>query len=342
LIFSSDGTALFTYLSRGTPNNFAVSRSRDGGRTWSAPIFVPGGLYDRQFLVEDASSESRHRGRIYALGKVNLSRLSGPAFQAIAVSDSTDGGETFSPPRLFVPPDDNDPLWIVAGAMITRTGKIVLPFATVIRPKQSDATLHYTLWTTESTDGGRVFSSPRLVTPRVILRGNVQKYVCVPSMAIDRSGGPHDGWMYLTWSLPRDGGYAIQVWRSEDNGGTWLPGVTVNDNPRPSGHVNPAVAVNGRGELGVAWYDRRGDREGNCHRLFTAASTDGGATFSVNMPATQQETCVSPGRWANAGDTLGLASDASGRFHSVFISGRDSSAMQLYDASFTVNAAGRR
>ena len=58
VIFTSDGTALFTYLTRGPTNNFAVARSQDGGRTWSEPTFVPGGLYDRQFLVQDTRSTS--------------------------------------------------------------------------------------------------------------------------------------------------------------------------------------------------------------------------------------------------------------------------------------------
>jgi hypothetical protein len=341
VMFTSDGTALFTYLSSGTPNNFAVSRSPDGGRTWSRPTFVPGGLYDREFLVEDASPASTYQGRIYALGKVNVSRLSGPAFQAIAVSDSTDGGQTFSPPHLFVPPNDNDPLWIVAGGVTTRTGKLVVPFATVIRPQATDVTLRYTLWTTESTDGGRVFSAPHLVAPRVVPRGEVQKYISVPSIAIDRSGGVLDGHMYLTWSIAHENGYDIQLWRSQDDGRTWASGVTVNDNPHPAGHVNPAVAVSARGTVAVAWYDRRDDPESNCHRLFLAGSLDGGATFSLNVPATQVRTCLSSRRFSNAGDTVGIAADANGRFHSAFISGSDSAALQVYETPFDVDSAVR-
>jgi hypothetical protein len=335
VLFTSDGTALLTYLSGRTPDNFAVIRSTDGGRTWTQPVYVPGGLYDRQFLVEDASAESKYKGRIYAIGKVNLSRLGGLPFQAIAVSDSIDTGRSFSPPRLFVPPDDGDPLWIVAGGVTTRSGKLVVPFATVVRPQATDTTLRYTLWTTESPDGGRTFSPPHLVAPRVVSRERLQQFISVPSVAIDRSGSFYDDRLYLAWTVSRLGGYAVQVWRSSDGGRSWSASETVNDNSEPAGHVNPAVAVGATGAVGVAWYDRRGDPHNACHRLFVAASLDGGETFSTNVPANAQ-TCVTSGRFANVGDTLGLAADASGQFHAVVISGNERHDMQLYSVPFTV------
>ncbi len=338
VVFLEDGTALFTYLSGRTGNNFAVSRSQDGGRTWSTPAFVPGGLYDRQFLVEDSSPGSPYRGRVYAIGKVNVSRLAGLPFQVIAISESTDGAKTFSPPRLVAPPDDDDPLWIVAGLVTTRSGKLVVPFATVVRPQDRDTTLRYTLWTTESADGGRAFSAPHLVAHRDVPKVDVQRYISVPSIAVDRSGGRADGHLYLTWTVASRDGYAVQVWRSEDGGNTWLPGVTVNDNERPAGHVNPAIAVDARGSIAVAWYDRRDEPDDRCHRLFVAGSVDGGRTFSANAPATQVRTCVASRRWGNVGDTLGIAADTDGRFHSVFISGQKDSEMQLYGAAFDVES----
>ncbi len=331
VVFTRDGTALFTYLSGRDGDNFAVSRSEDGGRTWSAPVFVPGGLYDRQYLVEG------DKGRVYALGKVNVRRLSGPPFQVIAVSESADGARTFSPPRFFAPPDDNDTLLVVAGGVTARSGSLVVPFTTVIRPKAGDTVLHYTLWTTGSNDGGRVFSAPHLVAHRDVPTAAAQRFMSVPSVAVDRSGGPSDGYVYLTWTLASGAGYAVQAWRSDDGGVTWRPGVTVNDNERPAGHVNPAIAVNARGHVAVAWYDRRDDPGTRCHRLRIAASLDAGQTFSDNVPITQTSACVASTRFANVGDTLGLTAGADGRFHSVFVSGPDASAMQLYAVSLDVD-----
>ena len=337
VIFTADGTVLLTYLSAGSSNNFAVIRSTDGGRTWSSPTFVPGGLYDRQYLAEDASDGSKYKGRVYALGKINVNRLGGLPFQAIAVSESVDGAVTFSPPRLFVPPDDGgDPLWIVAGGLTTRTGKLVVPFATVLRPNATDTTLRYTLWTTESADGGRTFSAPSFVGRRLVSRKGLQQVISVPSVAIDRSDGIYDDRLYLAWSVAHNEGHAVQIWRSESSGRKWSDGVTVNDNTRPAGHVNPSVAANASGALAVAWYDRRGDPGNTCHSLFVAASLDGGETFSPNVPAASTQTCVSSGRFANVGDTLGLASDAGGQFHAAVISGKQRDEMQLYVVPFTV------
>jgi hypothetical protein len=336
VVFTRDGAALFTYLSGRAGNNFAVSRSEDGGRTWSVPVFVPGGLYDRQYLVEGDN------GRVYGLGKVNVSRLAGPPFQVIAVSESTDGARTFSPPRFFAPPDDNDALMVVAGGVTTRPGSLVVPFTTVIRPKAGDAVLRYTLWTTESNDGGRAFSAPHLVAHRDVPKAAAQRFMSVPSVAVDRSGGRTAGHVYLAWTLASGDGYAVQAWRSEDGGTTWQPGVTVNDNQRPAGHVNPAIAVNSRGQVTVAWYDRRDDPEGRCHRLHVAASTDAAETFSGNAPVAQAGTCVASTRFANVGDTLGLTADVDGRFHTVFVSGPNASAMQLHAATFDVDGRSSR
>ncbi len=337
VIFTSDGTALFTYLTHGPENNFAVVRSRDGGRTWSEPTFVPGGLYDRQFLVEDADASSKYRGRIYGLGKINVRRLDGPPFQVMAISDSIDGGRTFSSPRLFVPPDDEDPLWVVAGGVTTGAGTLVLAFVTVVRPHPGDSTLRYTLWSTESVDGGVTLAKPQFLTSRVEPRGQAQSHLSVPSMAIARSG-KYQGRIYLAWSQRRDDGYSIDVWRSQDEGTTWA-GTTVSDNVRPAQHVTPAVAVNLRGDVAVAWYDRRDDPHGECHKLAVAASLDGGETFSRSVEATEARTCVTSGRFANVGDTLGIAADAAGRFHCAFISGGESTTMQLFEVPFGLDDA---
>jgi hypothetical protein len=146
--------------------------------------------------------------------------------------------------------------------------------------------------------------------------------------------------------------------------------VRVNDNKTPAYHVNPAVAVNNRGVVAIAWYDRRNDPKGNCHQLFVSASVDGGETFLPNVQASQPLTCPnSPGNWkiygnttlskwydfdspdgnnvwvvdlttpavtfTNGGDTSGLAAGPDGVFHSAWINGPNG-IMQLYSTAFSV------
>jgi hypothetical protein len=364
--FNSDGTALFAYLASdaafSNSDNLAVSRSTDGGTTWSEPAYVPGGIYDREFLAEETSGP--HAGRIYSIGKINVNRLDGLPFQVIGLSYSSDGAASFSPPHLFVPPDDHDVMYINAAPVVTRAGKVVIPFVTVIRPQPSETTLHYSLWVTDST-----LSKPLLITPRIVPKGHVQQNMSVPSSAIDRSGGAYDGRIYLAWTVPNDDGYAVRVWASPDGGSSWLPPVTVSDNRGPAAHVNPAVAVDGAGNVAVAWYDRREDPTGNCHQLYLSASVDGGATFVPNSTASKVQTCVNaPGNWVpnagarlsssptdapngaqaqvitlttpvtrfgNAGETLGLAANPEGGFYAAFIHAPNG-VMQLYGLSFSV------
>jgi hypothetical protein len=326
VLFTHDGAVLFAYLAGTRPDNFAVSRSLDGGRTWSPPAYVPEGIYDREYLAEDWSPDSKHRGTIYATGKINVTRLGGRPFQAIAVSTSTDGGKTFSSPLLFIPPDENEPLIVVANSVVGRDGTVVVPFTTVIRPLETDAMLNYGLWTIRSIDGGRTFTAPSLVARRIIPKADGQRQSSVPSAAID----PSSGRVYLTWSLKTARGYDIAVWRSTDLGTTWSTGVRVNDNAAGADHVNPAVAVNAQGRVAVAWYDRRDGNDAQCHSLRVAESDDGAQTFSANRPLSNVRTCVQSRRFANVGDTLGLVAAADGAFHVAFISGTGPFDMQVY------------
>ena len=328
VLFTHDGTALFAYLAGERPDNFAVSRSLDGGRSWRAPAYVPGGLYDREYLVEDWSADSKYRGTIYAIGKINVVRLGGRPFQEIAVSTSKDAAVTFSSPLLFVPPDDNEPLIVVANSVVGRDGTLVIPFTTVIRPLETDTMLDYGLWTIRSSDGGRTFTAPSLVARRIIPKSDGQRQSSVPSAAIDASTGR----IYLTWSLKSAGGYDIVVWQSSDLGTTWSTGVRVNDNARAADHVNPAVAVNSRGTVLLAWYDRRDSNDPTCHSLRIAESYDGARTFLSSLGVTTVQTCVQSTRFANAGDTLGLVAATDDAFHVAFISGTNASEMQLYSA----------
>ncbi len=68
IAFDSAGTAYFGYLAHG----FKISRSTDGGLTWSNPASVPGSGYDRPWLGVDQDN-----GQIYAAGKLPIQILEG-------------------------------------------------------------------------------------------------------------------------------------------------------------------------------------------------------------------------------------------------------------------------
>jgi len=107
----------------------------------------------------------------------------------------------------------------------------------------------------------------------------------VPTIAVDRGNGA----LYVAWEdaslskMERDG---IVLSKSTDGGLHWSDPVQVNGVPAVPAFT-PALAVASNGNLGVTYYDFRGDEASdNDHLLVTqwlATSTDGGATFADTM-----------------------------------------------------------
>lgn len=115
---------------------------------------------------------------------------------------------------------------------------------------------------------------------------------------------PRDGRYYLFMSCGQfyDYGYWLQIRAfhanpgqaardhrdivlvaSADGGATWTPKVRVNDDPPWFDNAMPAIAVDGRGVLHAAWYDRRDDTGCGDHvNVYWSASLDGGQTFVPN------------------------------------------------------------
>jgi uncharacterized repeat protein (TIGR01451 family) len=109
-------------------------------------------------------------------------------------------------------------------------------------------------------------------------------------LAWDRSGGPHNGRVYMVYTDRADTTTAstqIYVRYSDDNGSTWSAPTRVNDDPVGNGksHFLPAIAVDQvTGDVGVTWYDsRNSDATNATTQVFGTASLDGGATWLPNV-----------------------------------------------------------
>jgi hypothetical protein len=108
-----------------------------------------------------------------------------------------------------------------------------------------------------------------------------------PKVATDAKGN-----VFVSWTRPLEKRFTghIRFSRSTDGGEHFSEPVTVNDDPSITGHRFDAMGVNTRGDIYVAWLDKR-DRDrirsaGNDYNgaaLYYALSTDGGASFLPNQ-----------------------------------------------------------
>jgi hypothetical protein len=119
-----------------------------------------------------------------------------------------------------------------------------------------------------------------------------------PGLAWDRTGGPHNGRVYLVYTLEQpneSNNMDIYVRFSDDEGATWSGPVRVNDDKTKNSQFLPKISLDPTtGNLAVVWYDSRkdlgtggpGDTDGvpnDDAQFWGAFSTDGGQTFTTNI-----------------------------------------------------------
>jgi hypothetical protein len=106
-------------------------------------------------------------------------------------------------------------------------------------------------------------------------------------MAVDTSGGPNNGNVYVVWqsSCPRGNGDVLMI-RSADGGDTWSDPLVINDDDGTALQFYPTISVDDLGRVNVFFYDRRENPGTNATDLYFAQSTDGGLTFNANIKVT--------------------------------------------------------
>jgi len=110
----------------------------------------------------------------------------------------------------------------------------------------------------------------------------IQTGVSFPILACDRSGGSHNGTLYVTWTDKMSGNNDANIWisRSTDGGTTWSDPLKVNDDgPGRHQFFNYMTIDQVTGYIYVIFYDRRNYTDTRTD-VFLALSKDGGETFT--------------------------------------------------------------
>lgn len=110
-----------------------------------------------------------------------------------------------------------------------------------------------------------------------------------PVLAVDTSGGEHDGRRYVVWAdqmgeLDTDTQVLL---RWSDDGMAWSETVPVND-AAAGDQFMPWIDVDPAGGVHVAWYDRRNDPDNRLLDVYYAYSDTGGQGFHPNLRVTER------------------------------------------------------
>jgi hypothetical protein len=249
-----------------------VSRSGDGGLSWSLPAtvqFEPGVYSDRSL----ATADPLRRGRAYEVWTVR----SGPEEDTGSAwfSGSSDGGRTWSPPRLVYDPGKEDvaPFGVIA----------VLPHRVLLYVTQVVAESSSDMMAARSTDGGQTWSRPALIAHT---SGNSAMDPDTGTVVAGTPGNPSvtvgpDGVPTVAWNdIASPHASRTLASRARDGGRSWSRPVAVS---RVAGQaIQASVAAAGDGTLGITWYDDRRDPGGSAAWEFDvwfAFSRDGGRSW---------------------------------------------------------------
>jgi hypothetical protein len=227
-----------------------VSRSTDGGFTWSNPITIdasgPNDSFDKDWIVCDTSLLSPFFGHCY------VEFDNAPQSQTILMSTSTDGGKTWGAPKS---PTNQTFAGIGGLPLVQPGGKVIVPIFGADNATGQGGIYAYT-----STDGGASWTTPVLVTPaNMHFQNAAYRGGQLPSAEIDGSGK-----VYVVWSdclfIANCTADDIVITTSTD-GTTWSPVQRIPIDSVTSGEDNftPAIAVDrhtagGYAHIGVAYY----------------------------------------------------------------------------------------
>lgn len=295
LDFDASGNAYLINLTISVGFSTVISKSTDGGATWQLETAIIQFSTDKPWLGIDRYDHSPYKGNIY-LPFVNA-LLNEPVLLAfdstLAVTSQVTAGANEHQP----------------GIAIRKDGEVFMSMVDWGNPNQ--------IFMAQYTNGGSTlvhktrltsFPSYRLNAPDVSFRFQPTVYT-----AIDNSGGPFDGRLYVTYTASEqaDPIFDVFLMYSDDGGVTWSTPKTVHSNGSDgTQQFYSSLYVNNQGVLVIDWYDRRNYPPGNANTdFYLGISNDGGNSFSE----IQLNSASMDWRFANeAGDGFGI-----GEYHQL-------------------------
>ncbi len=271
-----DGTAYTVSISFNNTNNnnaVAAATSTDGGQTWgNVRVIIADNEPNFQFFndKESVTADPVTPGEAFVVwdrlespngnpdADLHTAAFRGPTF----FSKTTDGGNTWSSPKIIVPFTASRQQTIGNQIVVDPRNDTLFDFFDLITPPFSPSAFKVAF--VKSTDGGSTWTQPQIIaslqtvfvtdpnTGQAIRTGDI-----IPEPAID----PASGQLYVVWQDSRfNGGHfdEVALSTSTDGGATWSAPIQVNTNtPSNRPGFTPTVRVNAAGTVGVSFYDFR-------------------------------------------------------------------------------------
>lgn len=262
------------------PNTVTVSRGTfdgSGSLSWSDPTFInrttsPSTLNDKEWIAVDSQPDSPFRDRIYVTWTRFLFNARNGSYtqSPIAFASSSDGGRTFTTPKLI---SGNVLYGQGSRPVVGPDGTLYVFWDGATRLATRDST-----WMVKSTDGGATWSKPVAIAPLDDIRPLHDTAFRVNSYPA--AAAAPNGDLYVTWTTETESGSVAVYSTSTDGGKTWTsptdvfpaatrvpigypvtnPDGTTLAAPSPAGAVEdvfPAVSIGPDGHALISAY--RGD-----------------------------------------------------------------------------------
>jgi hypothetical protein len=282
----------------GSPGQvIVVSRSTNNGTSWSAPVVaaVPtlsGGVTDKGWLEIDTNPASPLKNCLY----VSNTQFDANSNSEISVSHSCDGGKTWVTKVVDtkqIYPASVDQFSDLA---ISKNGTVYVSWmrCPATGPTGDCGGTKVKMLASRSTDGGNTWSSPvTTATPTLApdtcgafygcLPNTFERISNIPVIAIDNSSGPNAGHLYIAYYSWTGTQLKVFVTNSANGGATWSAGVPVAPASATHDQFFPWINVASNGQIGATWLDRRNDPSNVLYDAFLGGSSNGGASFPLNV-----------------------------------------------------------
>lgn len=295
-------------------NSVAVSRSADGGSSWTTHYVIQTpanrgkGLFnDKEWIAADPNDPTGNTAY------VTWTQFHG-SNSPIVISKTTDGGVHWSAPRVV---SSRYVLDQGSTVVVDSSGNVYVTFETFTEGGR-DAVAFAT-----STDGGATFTTKLLSPINDIpspLPGATFRDDSFPALALDGST------LHVVWSNWNGSDADVVYMRSTDGGATWSTPVTIGGG---SGDQFFPWVTAASGTVYASWMNRAG--AGDVYSIAGAASTDGGATWTAPVTLSTENSDVTAGNafgypscaFSFIGDYTGITIDSSGVGHSLWTDIRD-------------------